>query len=249
MRTMTNPYLKRIASFVREADTNRAVPIFVSTNRQEAESLDDMARRFGVSRIIRDRLPFEGGLLRLPDGELVIKLNAQSSFVRQRFTLAHEVAHLLLRTEPAFRGNRKSDVYLERACDVIAAELLMPSAEGANFVRDLGEPSPEKLSTIASRYSVSMQTAAIRVHNDFKLWKCCVGMWQSCTAVKTLWFVGARRWDDVRPDARCLELAASSDRAVQTEDLWPRGTITERVWLNLLAKRNSMILGLVDFVA
>src|SRR5712692_5690166 len=248
MRSATNPYLQRVASFVREVNTTIAVRTFVSTNRQGAESLDDMARRLGVSRIIRERLPFEGGLLRLSDGELVIKLNAQSSFVRQRFTLAHEVAHLLLRTEPAFRGNRKSDVHLERACDVIAAELLMPSAEAADFVRDLGSPSPEKLSTIASRYSVSMQTAAIRVHNDFKLWKCCIGMWQSCTAVKTLWFVGPRRWEDARPDARCLELAASSDRTVHTEDLWPRGAITERVWLNLLAKRNSTVLGLVDFV-
>ena len=146
MRMMTNPYLKRLASFVHEVDTTRAVRTFVSTSRHATESLDDMARRLGVSRIIRERLPFEGGLVRLSHGELVIKLNAQSPFVRQRFTLAHEVAHLLLRTEPAFRGNRKSDVCLERACDVIAAELLMPSAEAADFVRSLGSPSPEKLS-------------------------------------------------------------------------------------------------------
>ena len=248
MRMATNPYLQRVASFVREVNTTIAVRTFVSTNRQGAESLDDMARRLGVSRIIRERLPFEGGLLRLPDGELVIKLNAQSSFVRQRFTLAHEVAHLLLRTEPAFRGNRKSDVYLERACDVIAAELLMPSAEAADFVRDLGSPSPEKLSTIASRYSVSMQTAAIRVHNDFKLWKCCIGMWSVAPKIKTLWFVGPKRWDNVQPDASLVERATSSNASFQTKDLWRRGEVTEPVWLNLLGVGSTSAIGLVHFV-
>jgi len=248
MRTVTNPYLKRIASFVRENDATRAVQLFVSANRRASEPLDDIARRLGVNRIIRERLPFEGGLARLPDGELVIKINARSPFVRQRFTLAHEVAHLLLRTEPAFRGNRKGDVHLERACDLIAAELLIPTEEATDFVHGLGSPSPENLKAISSRYVVSLQTAAIRVYSGLKLWKCGVGMWTVSPRMKTLWFVGPKRWDNVLPASSLLERAVLSDESFKTTDLWRRREVSETVLLDLLGVGSTNAIGLVHFV-
>ncbi len=248
MNSPSNPYLKRIASLVGEREAGRALQAFVSARRSAAESLDALARKLGVNRIIEEKLPFEGGLFQLADGELVIKLNAQSSFVRKRFTLAHEIGHLLLGTIPGHRGSCRRDLALERACDSIAAELLMPAGEAVAFVRSLGSPSPAKLREIASKYSVSLQTAAIRVHDVFQLWKCCVGMWERLPKVKTIWFVGGRRWDATEPDSYSLELALASDSSVRTNELWPRGVFTDPVWLNLLKTGDGRVFGLVDFV-
>ncbi len=248
MKSSSNRYVNRIGSLVGEKDLHRGLQVFVDLHRVAGESLDALARKLGVSRIIEQKLPFEGGLLQLPDGELVIKLNSESSFVRKRFTLAHEIAHLLLNTVPARRSTGRTDEALERTCDLIAAELLMPTAEACDFVRGLGLPSPEKLRAIASKYTVSMQTAAIRAREDFRLWKCSVGMWERSPETKTIWFVGSRRWDAVEPDSCCLDLALASSSSVRTNDLWRRAGFTDPVWLNLLRIENGRVLGLVDFV-
>src|SRR5713226_7321188 len=137
MKFPGNRYLKRIALLVGQQDERRALQLFVAAQRVANESLDDLARKLGVSRIIEQRLPFEGGLFQLADGELVIKLNAESSFVRKRFTLAHEIAHLLLNTVPAHRSANRTDQALERTCDLIAAELLMPAKDTTGFIQGL----------------------------------------------------------------------------------------------------------------
>jgi len=232
-----------------EKDAGLALQFFVGNHRVAGESLDALARKLGVSRIVEQRLAFEGGLFKLPDGELVIKLNSESSFVRKRFTLAHEIAHLLLDTVPAHRSTNRTDKALERACDTVAAELLMPSKEATDFICGLGLPSPEKLQAIASRYNVSLQTAALRVHYDLKLWKCCMGTWSITPKPRTLWFVGLRRWDDVQPDPSLLARAATSDASIKIKDLWRRGEFTEQVWLNLLGIGSGRVFGLVDFVS
>jgi hypothetical protein len=249
VKPRTNPYLGRIASLVGEKDQRHAVQVFVGTQRAPSEPLDALARKLGVNRIVEQRLPFEGSLMQLPDGELVIKLNSESSFVRKRFTLAHEVAHLLLNTVPAFRGACRTDAALERACDMIAAELLMPSEDAIAFTRSLGQPSPEKLRMIASRYGVSHHVAAIRVQADFLLWKCFIGCWDRHPRIKTAWFVGRRLWDRVEPDSYSLDLALGSDVPVQSKELWQRGPSADPVWLNLLRiGNNGRVLGLIGFV-
>jgi hypothetical protein len=243
-----NAYLKRISSLVGQLDQSTALQAFVGAQRSANESLDALARKLGVSRIIEQRLPFEGGLFQLPDGELVIKLNSESSFVRKRFTLAHEIAHLLLNTVPAHRGANRIDEDLERTCDLIAAELLMPTEEATNYISGLGSPSPENLKAIASMFTVSLQAAAIRVHNGLKLWKCGIGMWSLSPRMKTLWFVGPKRWDSVQPDVSLLERAASSDTSFRTKDLWRRGEASEPVWLNLLGVGGASAIGTVHFL-
>jgi IrrE N-terminal-like domain len=248
MKSAANRYLDRIASQVGERDTHRAVQVFVRGQRTAQESLDALAHKLGVSEITEERLPFEGGLFRLEDGRLVIKLNTQSSFARKRFTLAHEIAHLLIGAVPGFRKAHGSDPALERACDSIAAELLMPSDEAVEFVRRLGSPSPEKLRVIADKYAVSLHTAAIRVHDDFRIWKCFVGFWERYPNIKTIWFVGQRRWDAVEPDSYSLELALSTNKSIRSGELWRRGPVTDPVALNLLHIGNSRVLGLVGFV-
>jgi len=124
----------------------------------------------------------------------------------------------------------------------------MPGKDTTEFVRELGSPSPENLKTIASRYSVSLQTAAIRACYGLRLWKCCAGMWSLSPKSKTLWFVGPKRWDSAQPDVSLLERAVSSNTSFQTRDLWRRGEVTEPVWLNLLGVGATNAIGLVHFV-
>lgn len=222
---------------------------FVDPHRRAGEPLEAMALRLGVSKIVEERLSFEGGVFQLPSGELVIKLNADGPASRKRFTLAHEIGHLLL-GKPGLRGSCDRDKVLERKCDAIASELLMPVDQALPFIRDLGKPSPEKLRAIASRFDVSLQAAAFRVHRDLGLWKCFVGSWQRHPKINTDWFVGyRRRWDRVEPDQHSLDLALASETSVQCKEFWQRGPQAEPVWLNLLRLGSSgRILGLIGFV-
>jgi hypothetical protein len=228
-----------------------AVAIAVREHRKAGESLSAMALRLGVSRIVEEQLQFDGGVFQLPDGERIIKLNITSPATRKRFTLAHEIGHLLL-GKPGLRSSCGYDKLLERKCDAIASELLMPTDEFVPFVRNLGNPSPEKLRAVASQFEVSLQAAAGRVHYDFRLWKCFIGCWQRRPDIKTDWFVGyRRRWDRAEPDQRSLDLALASETAsVQAREYWHRGTHAEPVWLNLLRLgRSDRVLGLIGFVS
>lgn len=249
MKRSSNRYLDRIRCLTGETDPGTAAAVFVRSIRADSESLESLAHRLGISKIIEEHLPFEGGLFEIGQGELVIKLNVESSFVRKRFTLAHELGHMLLNTVPAFRkAASHGDEALERACDMIAAELLMPTTDATAFVRGLGQPSPEKLTIIASKYRVSLYAAAIRVQSGLNLWKCSIGCWERQPQIKTVWFVGRRLWDRTDPDSYSLDLALSSEGPVQSKEVWQRGTNGEPVWLNLLRLHDGRVLGLVGFV-
>ena len=222
---------------------------FISPHRRPGEPLEAMALRLGVRRIVEESLSFEGGIFQLSAGELVIKLNAESPATRKRFTLAHEIGHLLL-GKPGLRRSCGGNQVLERKCDAIASELLMPVDEVIPFVAGLGKPSPEKLRAMASRFDVSLQAAAFRLHRDLGLWKCFIGCWQRYPKVKTEWFVGySRRWDRAQPAEHSLELALSSEGPIQSRELWQRGPQAEPVWLNLLRLGSQgRVVGLVGFV-
>jgi len=248
VKPFLNPYLRRVAHAVGADDENipRAVQLFVSEKARTSENLEALARNLGVDRIQDEELPYDGGIFREPDGRLVIKLNAYNPFTRRRFTLAHEIAHLLLGTVPGLRSTCREDPVLERACDCIAAELLMPSELAAAFVRNLGAPSPETLSTIARKYGVSLHVAAIRVHDDLRLWPCSIGFWERYPAIKRLWFVGRGLWDGIDPEPDSLDRAMSSDTPVRLRALWRIAPLTE-AWLSLLRIGSKRVLGLVDF--
>jgi hypothetical protein len=209
--------------------------------------LNALATRLGVNRIVEEPLAFEGGVFRLAGGELVIKLNAGSPPTRKRFTLAHEIGHLML-GKPGLRSSCGDDPDLEKACDSIAAELLMPVEDITAFVRTLGAPSPEKLCVAAARYGVSLYAAAVRVHFGLQLWKCFLGLWARHPQIKTEWFVGRRLWDRTEPDSCSLDLALSSESTIESREYWQRGSQAEPVWLKLLRVGDQRVLGLIGFV-
>jgi Zn-dependent peptidase ImmA (M78 family) len=127
--------------------------------------------------------PFKGGIsgMLFRDAERkVIGVNASHARTRQRFTIAHELGHLLLhesrpmivdthvyrRDEVSSMGTKKE----EREANAFAAELLMPAAFVQDEARELVDQLPsitaKRLVTqLAQRFEVSAQAMEIRLGN------------------------------------------------------------------------------------
>ena len=117
------------------------------------------------------------GFLYRKGKEIVIGVNTDQAPVRQRFTIAHELGHLLLHdlddlhVDHGFMVRLRSDVSSlgldndEMEANRFAAELLMPTRflkedlEGTRM--DL--TADEMLRALAKRYGVSAQALAIRL--------------------------------------------------------------------------------------
>jgi hypothetical protein len=120
--------------------------------------LEAIARRLDVTEIVGDDLPVSGELRRADGGGFVIAYSTYSSRVRQRFTIAHELAHTLF--ERSGPRSPRGGVELERLCDLIAAEILLPSdifreAAGAT-------PSAADVLRLAKLFETSVTATALR---------------------------------------------------------------------------------------
>lgn len=79
--------------------------------------------RVGVRAISYESFPGSGELHKTRDGYRIVCSSDQPR-VRQRFTVAHELGHVIL--ERTGRGAPRKGRDVERLCDALAAELLMP---------------------------------------------------------------------------------------------------------------------------
>ncbi len=129
------------------------------------------------------------GLLIVEKGHGVIGYNVTQALVRQRFTIAHEIGHFILHL-----SNTPSDLFIdthyivyrrdvrsstgedrrEIEANRFAAALLMPAdllqAEIQNQPFDFGDE--EMLTTLASKFQVSIQAMSIRLSNlGFCIWQ------------------------------------------------------------------------------
>lgn len=113
------------------------------------------------------------GYLELHDGQWVAGINAYHHLNRKRFTVAHEIAHLLLHSskKTCFQdqtfARREADrsqtegTSMEREADAFAAALLMP----ANDVRQAIDGGMTSLSALAEKFKVSALAMKFRVMN------------------------------------------------------------------------------------
>jgi Zn-dependent peptidase ImmA (M78 family) len=246
VKSLKNRYLARLCSFVGEAEQATAVRKLVSSYRETGQPLHSVASKLGIAEIRREPLPFDGGVFE--EGSIsVIKINSLRNPVRCQFTLAHELGHLMLSSSIAKKKqkNCSDDPNLERACDSIAAELLMPYEETVQLVAQMGHQSPEKLGIIARRFGVSLETAARRLHTDLKLWKLPMGLWEYGATVQELWFVGKRPWRSREQSFSAFDLARESHDPIVTRERYPVGAHTELVDLKVLHLGNNKILGII----
>jgi Zn-dependent peptidase ImmA (M78 family) len=128
-------------------------------------------------------------LLRRNDG-YVIKVNSNHHSSRQRFSLAHEIGHILFdelsqnnsvkqmeyRTFNPQASSIASSKDKEHLCDVAASELLMPRDVFIKYINDLG-PSIESIEKLSKKFNVSLQSSAIRVA-ELSVKPCMVILWK-----------------------------------------------------------------------
>jgi Zn-dependent peptidase ImmA (M78 family) len=125
--------------------------------------------------------PFPGSLSgmvhRQPNGAAVIGINSLHPLTRQRFSIAHELAHLFLHKDEALHVDETSSIRFRselssRAIDAseieanqFAAELLMPSkllfSEIDKLPDDLG--TEEAVAKLAEQFQVSEQAMTFRL--------------------------------------------------------------------------------------
>ena len=100
-----------------------------------------------------------------PDGNHIVTVNSLDSEERQRFTICHEIAHIVLGL-PSSHEEIPSWSYAKRElnevwCDIFAAELLMPYQIWKAAVEDT-EPSIEVIEELAQNFKTSFPAAASR---------------------------------------------------------------------------------------
>jgi Zn-dependent peptidase ImmA (M78 family) len=176
------------------APLTRATRIARDLTRSERLSLpvgvEKLARKY--AHLIRKPLPDDVSGMLVPidsakaDLKWAIVVNAADAPVRQRFTIAHELGHLLMhkfskphadgRLQVRFRDSRSTEgsVREEIEANQFAAELLMPE----RYVRkraiewgfdvldpDLDEEVLDQLSKEARKLRVSVQALSFRIAN------------------------------------------------------------------------------------
>jgi Zn-dependent peptidase ImmA (M78 family) len=85
--------------------------------------------------------------------EWMIALNARHPASRRRFTLAHELGHILLGHDAALVADDAAGVVMERAADAFAATFLLPAPDAR---RELRAPTFARLVALKERWRVSI---------------------------------------------------------------------------------------------
>lgn len=147
----------------------------ISMHQAEAPvSLTDLAHEFGLT-IRAATLPagISGEIRPEPDNpdSFIIRVNRHDSKRRQRFTVAHEIAHFILHREYIGTGIRDDVLYrsnvsnsLEAQANRLAADILVPQAlldrwlETAGIL-DIEEP----VAYLADRFKVSEASMRIKL--------------------------------------------------------------------------------------
>lgn len=137
---------------------------------------EEFARLQGVKGIVKTELGKTSAvLLRFPDG-VVIKVNKNHHPVRQNFSVAHEIGHILYnelsldkyiqnieyRTFNPQAKERTREKARERLCDIAATELLMPEQVFKKYLTDFGL-SINSVEPLAHIFRTSNLTTAFRI--------------------------------------------------------------------------------------
>lgn len=146
-----------------------------------------LARALGVDRILRTAT-VEDGRLEQRDGQISIFVRADARPTRQRFTIAHEIGHLVL-AEPGqdlvARRSQATGDREERFCDALAAALLLPR----EWILRRYADAPERLETarqVADACEASLSAAVLRLR-ELLNWKSSLLQWRRADSGR--WFL------------------------------------------------------------
>jgi Zn-dependent peptidase ImmA (M78 family) len=115
-------------------------------------NIEYLLKAIKVKRIIYEDLLCDG-LLNIIDDEYVIKINNRIPPVRKRFTIAHEIAHAMIKKFSSYE--KLHEMNIENLCNEIAAILLIPYHK-IKVLINWDTLTISKLQKIASELKVSL---------------------------------------------------------------------------------------------
>lgn len=121
--------------------------------------LNAVAARLDVSVIGVDDLPVSGELRRV-NGQLTVVYSSDLPLGRRNFTVAHELGHAIF--ERTGRNCPRSGREVERLCDKLAAELLMPRK--VFLAKTDPDPTLAQVHELAQSFGTSLQATALRCY-------------------------------------------------------------------------------------
>jgi hypothetical protein len=170
-----------------ETDAARAMQHRAQELLDEAEAtvppfdLGRVASHRGVRTIRRVPMSSDARLIPEADG-LAVEVNRTHTRGKQRFSIAHEVAHTLL---PGYSGGTVDDdttgAYApanedEALCDVGGATLLLDPRRLRNYATD-ADPSLTTLVMLANLFDASLQATAAQIAG-LNIWPCAFVFWE-----------------------------------------------------------------------
>lgn len=135
----------------------------------------------GVRKVRSEETALEGALRRLPDGRFDIIVREDRAPTRKRFSIAHELGHVLFyRHAPTskarqFASGAKAPDEEERLCNVAAEEILMPCTVVQKAL--VATEGAERVISLARHCEVSVEASLVRVapfwaaRGEVQLWE------------------------------------------------------------------------------
>ena len=143
--------LKAVSVVVAELMSGIAVP---------PADLDAAARKVNVDRCFPEDIAGSGELRRAGAGFAIV-YSSYLSKPRQRFTIAHEIAHAYFECNWPDLPHPSKEI--EQLCDMIAAEILMPTSAVTDRIER--ELSIEKILELARTFGVSLSALRFAARN------------------------------------------------------------------------------------
>ena len=154
---------------------HRLLPAHVDTlsefTQQVPVRVGALAQALGL-KVVAAALPLNiSGMIQPDDdGGFIIKVNRFEPKERQRFTIAHEIAHYLLHRDRISAGVVDSVLYrsklssrLEAEANKLAADIIMPMRQVQEKIAlTPNKPSDDLVSSLAETFKVSKQAMSIR---------------------------------------------------------------------------------------
>jgi Zn-dependent peptidase ImmA (M78 family) len=135
--------------------------------------LGEVAKRLGVKVLLSTLPRGTSGQIGQEDGEFIIRINRHEAKHRQRFTLAHELAHYLLhRDKIVAEGGWSENVLLrsgqpasiEYEANRLASDLVIPSAQLSAATAEYAGPlTSEMIEDLARKFVVSAAAMEIKL--------------------------------------------------------------------------------------
>ena len=146
-----------------------------------------VAEALGVCKIIRADIDCDGMLHPIGRDAFTVVLNKNHSLTRQRFSCAHEVAHILLADERrpsiARRIVANAREKLESDCNNLASEILMPRAPFVQRVSSMAW-SLSSIPDLSTDFRTSMEATARR-YVEMIDEACALFVWRRSTSEKS----------------------------------------------------------------